>query len=657
MCFPFFYVNLPTDIARLMMKFSKGIRLALKIVAAIIAILVLTTVIVANSSFVQNKLVGLVTDAFSKKFDTEVKIDHVKLNLLSMSASIEGIKVKDQQQRDMLKVKRVWGRMGLLGLLKGEILMRKCEVDSIDALLIKPDDGPANYQFLLDSNKKDKKSKHPKDSTKHSGPKFDMKDAVVKGIHVKYNDKDYSLAQAYYNHWRGKHTITVHHLQADWQKQTKKALVKWHVDSGTLTASLSDKDKGKARVDIKGLELKSDCDLPRRNFGKPHHGAFDDRHFNLQADLGIDILSTDKDSIVLKLTNGCVKDTIGGIDLTELKSDIAICGKRLIFSNAVVQQVTTRLDIPKAEFLLPDKKKGTSLSFRADSVKGRVMLKDISQPFAPVLHKFSIPLNLSVNVSGTNEGLMFKDIHVNTDDNKLTINSMGMLRNLKEARKLNLHFEVYEMKAKPGIKHKIINQFTVKKYMMTQIFAMGLIRYAGSFDILWKKQQFRGLLNTEKGDINFNFELDGVNKYVSGNVSTDSLKLGELFQLEKIGNIDCAASFKIDISKSRTGVMRKQKGGKLPMGEVKADIRKIGYRNIYMKNIVADIQSDGAIANGDVTLKGSLTDLVLQFSFTNTDEMHKMKVKPKLKFGHGNDKKERDKKRKIKKNKKDSAFF
>lgn len=646
MCFPFFYVNLPTDIARPMMKFSKGIRLALKIVAAIIAILVLTTVIVANSSFVQNKLVGLVTDALSKKFDTEVKIDHVKLNLLSMSASIEGIKLKDQQQRDMLKVKRVWGRMGLLGLLKGEILMRKCEVDSIDALLIKPDDGPANYQFLLDSNKKDKKSKHPKDSTKHSGPKFDMKDAVVKGIHVKYNNEDYELAQAYYSHWRGKHTITLHHLQADWQKQTKKALVKWHVDSGTLTASLSDKDKGEARVDIKGLELKSDCDLPRRNFGKPHHGAFDDRHFNLQADLGIDILSTDKDSIVLKLTNGCVKDTIGGIDLTELKSDIAICGKRLIFSNAIVQQVTTRLDIPKAEFLLPDKKKGTSLSFRADSVKGRVMLKDISQPFAPVLHKFSIPLNLSVNVSGTNEGLMFKDIHVNTDDNKLTINSMGMLRNLKEARKLNLHFEVYEMKAKPGIKHKIINQFTVKKYMMTQIFAMGLIRYAGSFDILWKKQQFRGLLNTEKGDINFNFELDGVNKYVSGNVSTDSLKLGELFQLEKIGNIDCAASFKIDISKSRTGVMRKQKGGKLPMGEVKADIRKIGYRNIYMKNIVADIQSDGAIANGDVTLKGSLTDLVLQFSFTNTDEMHKMKVKPKLKFGHGNDKKERDKKKK-----------
>ena len=634
-----------------MAKLAKGLRLVLKTMAVIIAILFLVTIIVANSSYVQNKLVGMATDALSKELNTEVKIDRVKLNLLAMSASVEGIKLKDQQQRDMLKVGRIWGHMRVLALLRGEILLRRCEVDSVDAFLIKPHDGPANYQFLLDANKKNKKDKKDKDSTKHSAFKFDIKDAVVNGIHVKYNNADYELAQAFYNHWRGKHTITVHHLKLNWQKQTKKALVKWHLDSGTLTASIPDfsrkEERGKRnentpiRVDIKGLELKSDCDLPRRNTGKPHHGAFDDRHFNLQADLGIDILHTGKDSLRLKLTNGCVKDTIAGIDLTELKSDVTVSGKHITLANAVVQQVTTRLEIPKGHILLPDKEKGTSLSYYADSIKGRVMLKDISQPFAPVLHKFSIPLNLSVSLDGNGDGMLFKDIHVNTDDNKLTINSMGMLRNLKDGHKLNLHFEVYEMKAKPGIKHKIINQFSVKKYMMTQIFAMGLIRYAGSFDILWKRQQFRGLLDTEKGDIDFNFELDGINKYVTGNVSTDSLKLGELFQLEKIGNIECSANFKIDISKTRTAVMRKQKGGKLPIGHVDADIKKIGYRNINMKNIVANIESDGAIANGDVTLKGSLTDLVLQFSFTNTDEMHKMKVKPRLKFGHSDNKRKK----------------
>jgi hypothetical protein len=627
-----------------MAKLRKGIRIALKTLAAIIAILALATVITANSTFVQDKLVSIATSALSKQFNTEIGIDHVGLNLLNMSACIEGIRIKDQQQRDMLKVKRIWGRLQPLALLKKEILLRKCEVDSIDIHLIKPQNGPANYQFLLESSKKD--SRHPKDSAKRSSFRFDLKDAVVRSIHVSYNDANYELSQAFYNHWRGTHSITIHHAKVDWQRQTKKALVRWHLDSGTLTATLP-KD-GKKHIDIKGLELKSDCDLPRRNFGKPHHGDFDDRHFNLQADFAIDILHLDKDSVKLALTKGCVKDTIAGIDLTELKSDITICDKHVTLTNAIVQQVTTRLDIPKAHILLHNKKKGTSLSYNADLIKGRVMLKDISKPFAKVLHKFSIPLNLSVNLSGTNEGMLFKDIHVNTDDNKLTIDAMGMLRNLKDAHKLNLHFEVYQMKAKPGIKDKIINQFTVKKYMMYQVYALGVIRYSGSFDILWKKQQFRGLMNTEKGDVNFDFELDGNTKYLTGNASTDSLNLGELFQLNKISDIDCSASFKIDISKSRTAVMRKQKGGKLPIGHVKADIRKVGYRMIHMKNIVANIESDGAIADGDVTLKGSLTNLVVQFSFTNTEEMHKMKIKPKLSFKHDKDNKKNKKKDKSK---------
>ena len=226
----------------------------------------------------------------------------------------------------------------------------------------------------------------------------------------------------------------------------------------------------------------------------------------------------------------------------------------------------------------------------------------------------------------------FRSIHINTDDNKLIINATGNLRDLTDGRKLNLHFFVHDMVAKPGIKDKIINQFTVKKYMMYQLYALGVIKYHGDFDILWKKQKFRGVLNTEKGDIDFNFEVDGANKYLTGNVSTDSLKLGELFQLKRLGDIDCSASFCVDISKERTKEMRKEKEGKLPIGNVKADVKKVQYRNITLKNIVADIQSDGALASGDITMKGNLTDLMLQFTFTNTNEMQKMKVKPKLKF-------------------------
>lgn len=101
-----------------MAKLRKGIRIALKTLAVIIAILALATVIIANSTFVQDKLVSIATSALSKQFNTEIGIDHVGLNLLNMSACIEGIRIKDQQQRDMLKVKRIWGRLQPLALLK-----------------------------------------------------------------------------------------------------------------------------------------------------------------------------------------------------------------------------------------------------------------------------------------------------------------------------------------------------------------------------------------------------------------------------------------------------------------------------------------------------------------------------------------------------------
>lgn len=603
-----------------MKKFILGIVIAL-------VVIVLVAAAAINTSYVQDKLVGLAEDALSEELETDVHINDLDLNLMAGHVTIYGVKVKDQQGRDLLKVKDIWGNVRLLSLLRGKLILKAIHVNDIDVLVVKPDEGPANYQFLIDViNEKVSK----KDKTKKTLIKVDLEGALAKNVRVKYNSDHYQASQVAYHHRFDRHTLTVEHLKYDWKKYTRKGITSWHMDTGLVTVDISDNDQ--KRVFIKGLEIGSDNHRPRRNTGKPHHGAFDWGHMDLTADLGFDILNIGKDSVTVRLASGCIRDSIAGIDFNDLRSDITIVGNQLYLTDAVVQQTTTRLDIPKAEIRLPSKKSGTKLHYRADSIYGRVMLKDIAKPFAPVLHKFSIPLNLRVNMSGTDEGMTFRGIHVNTDDQKLTISGIGILRNLKEGRKLALHFDIHDMVARPGIKDKIIDQFTVKKYMMYQVYALGVIKYHGSFDVFWRRQVFRGLMNTEKGDVNFEFEVNGNDKYLTGNVSTDSLNLGELFQLKKIGNIDCKADFRIDISKERTGEMRKMKGGKLPIGYVKADIKKVAYRSMNLKNIFADIQSDGAVAEGDVTMKGSLTDLVLEFSFTNTTEMHKMKVKPRLKF-------------------------
>ena len=606
------------------MKARKTLVYTLKVLGVVAVVLLLATIIISNSSYVQNKIIGLATDAIKKELNAEVQIGHVDINLLGQRASVSDVVLKDQQNRDMLSVKEIWGNLRLLPLLRGRVVLKEFSVSDVDVLVVQPEEGPANYQFILDATKKDKKKKNS------SVFQLDLRHALLKHLNVKYNDEQFQLEQAIYSFWRGKHKLTAHHLQTDVTKHMKKDTIAWHFDTGMVTATMD--DDGKKRVDIKGLRIISDNHKPRRNTNRPHRGAYDRGHLDITADMGIDILHYGKDTLSARLANCCISDSVTGIDFKDVTTDIAVCGKRVHLSDLMIQQASTKITVPEGEIVLPDKKKGTSLQYRADSITARVMLKDISQPFAPVLRKFSIPLNLRVSLRGTNKGMTFRGIHVDTDDKKFVVNATGIMRNLDKGRDFTLHFDVHDMVAKPGIKDKIINQFTVKKYMMYQVYALGVIKYHGSFDILWRKEQFRGVLNTEKGDIDFDFQLDGNTHYLTGNANTDMLKLGELFELKRIGNIDCSATFSIDYSKKRTAEIRKEKGGKLPIGKVTADIRKVEYRKLPLKNILANIDSDGAVADGNITLKGSLTDLMVEFSFTNTTEMHKMKVKPKLKF-------------------------
>ena len=99
-----------------------------------------------------------------------------------------------------------------------------------------------------------------------------------------------------------------------------------------------------------------------------------------------------------------------------------------------------------------------------------------------------------------------------------------------------------------------------------------------------------------------------------------------------IKRIACTANFKFDISKPRTAKMRRQKGGKLPIGHVDAVISEGSYKFIKVHNLVAEINSDGAIAEGWLIEKGKRMDVTCSFSFTNTNEMKKTKIKPGIRF-------------------------
>ena len=568
----------------------RWLKLTLKIFTITIVSLLLIVMIAFNTSFVQKPIIELATGLLSKELNTKVEIDEININPITQRVSIHKVRIQDQNKRELLLVKKIWGNFRLMPLLKGQVVLKEFKVDGVKVLLSKPENGPANYQFLLDATKK--KDKKKKKKKKPSPFIVELMHARVSNIQVNYNGQDYMLEKAEYSDWRNRQ-----------------------------------------HVDIKGLHLKTDNHKPRKNTNKPHRGYFDAGHLDMIADLGVEISHISKDTIRGAITNCTVTDSITGFYFNNMTAGVMYYDKTIHLSDLSLNQVSTHFSIPKADIALPDKKEGRELRFKADSIYIRTLLKDIARPFAPVLKNFSIPLNVRCSLDGNPKSLAIRDIHVNTDDNLLVINSTGILRDLK-GRDFKIHFLVHDMVARPGIKDKIINQFPVKKHMMYQVYALGVVKYHGSFDVLWRKEQFRGLLNTEKGDIDFEFQIDGNTKYLSGKVNSDSLKLGDLFKLKKIHNIAASAEFNVDISKQRTAERRKEKGGKLPFGTIHADIRKVDFKNLHLKNIVANIESDGAEAKGDITLKGSLTDLMLEFSFKDTEAMQEMKVKPRLKFRH-----------------------
>ena len=99
-----------------------------------------------------------------------------------------------------------------------------------------------------------------------------------------------------------------------------------------------------------------------------------------------------------------------------------------------------------------------------------------------------------------------------------------------------------------------------------------------------------------------------------------------------LGNVTCQANFKFDISKPRTAQMRRKLGGKLPIGHIDAQVDEAQYKKITFRHIEAEINSNGAIAEGNVSIRGGRIDVLCDFSFTNTNEMQKTKIKPRLKF-------------------------
>lgn len=611
---------------------------ALKVFGCVVAaclLLMVGTVLVLNTDTFQNKMLKRATSMLSDKLQTRVEIDSISIGLFSQKVNLYGLDIEDLQHRKMFQLDHLAVSVKLLPLLRNEVRITNASIDGVRAQLYKPKpDSAANYQFVIDAFKKDSTESRDKEVSKEDKEKkkltLNLHKLSLSKIDVIYNDQAYKLQSLLYKKkGKDKHNATISDLQRSWVSHTKKG----DIDNRLTVSSVLLTDDGtKRQATIDGIHFVTDNHQPRKNKGKPNRGAFDAGHLDIEAALKADIKSIQGDSIVATITQCNALDKGSGLTLKSLTSKVLVAKGVATLNDVVIQMPNTQLKIANATVQLPNKKLERPLEFSTSPIMGRVILKDIARPFSPTLSGFTIPLSLRVNFSGNAEQLTFQNVFVSTQDKLLTISANGSISGLKDKHDLNVRFHVNKMTAQGNIKERIINQFPVKKFMMKQLNNLGTIRYTGDFSVLYKKETFQGLLNTAAGNVNFNFSLDELNKYVYGTARTDSFMLGKVMEMPDIGMIACKANFKFDISKPRTAKMRQQKGGKLPIGEVDAEVYEAKYKKVKVRNVVADMKSDGAVAEGNLTMKGGRIDVLCGFSFTNTNEMRKTKIKPGIRF-------------------------
>ena len=576
--------------------------LTLKILGGLVALVVVLLVAVfiyINSSAGQQRLLRFATDLLQDKLETKVQIDSVSVNFGTLDVNLIGLDVEDRQQRPLLQTDRIAVSIDKKKLLTHRVEVESAHIDGLRAQVHTPKDSAANYQFIIDAFKTDKTKTQEKPKSKNQ---------LVLDIHKLH------LSNIYVEH----HGVT------------KKGY------NQTTTFALTDlllKSKGsKYAVVVDNLRFATDNHQSRKNTNRPKRGFFDAGHLDVTASMEMMVNHYGKDTVHVSLIKCMARDSITGFDVKDLHFDVGINKTTAYVSNLELQHLNTKLSFDSATIQLPSKKHGRKLEYATTMISGSTLLKDIARPFAPALSRFSIPLHFKVLMSGTDSTMHFRKAHVNTADQKLKVDANGDIIHLQEKEKLFIRFNVSKMSTDATTAQKIINQFVVKKFMMRQLNNLGAIGYKGSFDVLYKMEKFRGVLSTSKGNLGFNLTLNEKTKYLTGSVRTKGFRLGQVVEMKDIGDVGFGADFCFDYSKPRTARVRRLRGGKLPIGWVNVKGASASYKKIRMSDINATIKSDGVVAQGHIEQRKKLTDLLCDFTFNNTDSIHKMKIKPTMRL-------------------------
>ena len=660
-------------IAKILLKFFLGLALT-------VVLIVGGLYITLSTDWGQQKLYEYTFDALQKTLDTRLVVKEVEADIIRGRIMLHGVEIDDRDGVTMLQVDSVGTQLGLGGIFNREIYVNKLFLKGARMVLYKktPTSEP-NYQFVLDAFKKKslQKKKTPKKPKKE--PFFHIAGNMTT-LYIGRTSLKWDILSA---PRKGKDTIDVNHLdiqdfgvrvtgkmadenianlalkdlaviekksgmtfslnRIEFRAMLQRSLdliisgLKFKYQDKRLSMKTLHVEQRKASLDftkpfslkIDSITFKNDNHKPRKNTGKPNRGWFDQGHLDMVASMQATVNYISKDSLYAQINHLELLDKPSDLDIRHFSSFINRSGKRITATNIFIAMMHTRVRMNKVDIDIP------RVQVHDFPLEADVYLQDLAKPFATPLSHFTTPLKLHVVCGGDIDRYLFKNIHITTLDNRLVITGEGDLCDVTKKRDLTLHFWDLKMSAVKGVKEQIVNHFAkkVNLKMTKQLKALGDISYTGKVGIAFRREDIAGTLFTKYGNLNFDFTLDGNTRHMTGTMSTDSMDLGSIMNIKKLSIARTRATYDFDITSKRKaealGIKRK---GRLPIGSLKANVGFGSYGSFKVKNLAADMVSDGREAKGHIDLPGNLIDIDVDFSYIQTDYEQGLRIHPKMKF-------------------------
>ncbi len=507
-----------------------------------------------NFTPVQNFIVRKATSILSKKLNTTVKIEHVRLDLLN-HINIEGIYIEDQNKDTLLYAGQVQGRITDWFFFKNGIpVIKYVGLKNAYANLYRTKDSEEwNYQFVADAFSSDKKP----DTTKKKKNDFniDLREVDIEQVRFSMNDawvgSDMGFVVGSFsidakNVDLQKHIININKIAAtgtqvtirDYEGGRPPKPKQEVVEPKPIDTTAFNPQNWVIKVSNLSLE---EClfalDAAER---APLANEFDPSHMNI-TNINIDAndINIIGDTLKAKLNNLSAKERCG-IEIQQFTSDLTISPNASICENLTLKTANSVIQHHYAMYYtrFPDFNdflNKITLDAKLDNTT--VASKDIAY-FATTLRQYPTTVNISGDVNGSIEDFTCKGLKIYDGIN--VVSGDLSIKGLPDINKTYFDYKNgYIYTNNKGI-HKYVPE--LNDSFAVAIDSIKTFEFKGSYVGYINSFALNGNINSNLGtivsDVQIKQPLKGNNNTAyEGSMTVTDLRIGTLLKQPLLGSV------------------------------------------------------------------------------------------------------------------------